>query len=173
MSSNTSSRPKTLNANDDYNDKDEGFFENPTSSRALMLLQQATASAYQDEHGKLNKTNADSFVQHPNQHHHHIPLTTRKAAQLNYQVHQAEKAKMKVKFEKDRQQFAKPIPKLTVPIVLEKQATSTRPRKPLTDEDVRDPETIAGMKFQLQWEQETKAQAKSRRLLKFLDTEIA
>ena len=47
----------------------------------------------------------------------------------------------------------------------EKLAESTRPRKPKTAEDVRDPETISGMKCKLHWDREKYAKSKALRLL--------
>ncbi|GKY98790.1 hypothetical protein MPSEU_000835200 [Mayamaea pseudoterrestris] len=154
-------------SNSDY---EQNIVENdPTTARALMLLQQATAAAHalQLEHqGEAKK--ADSTQQQ-----HHASLTTRQAAQLQYEQKLVHKAIIQAKLEQQKEQTAiKPTPKLFVPTPPELLATSSRPKRQVTADDVRDPETIAGMKYQLQWEWETKAQEKARRLLTFLDTEI-
>ena len=47
----------------------------------------------------------------------------------------------------------------------ESMAESTRARKPVTAEDVRDPETVAGMKCKLDWDREKEAKEKALRLL--------
>ena len=44
-------------------------------------------------------------------------------------------------------------------------ASSTRDKKPLSAEDVRDPETVAGMKTQLDWDREKAAEKKALLLL--------
>ena len=80
-----------------------------------------------------------------------------KALRLSRMLKETEKVK------KDKETFGRRAPKLCR---TEDLAESSRVKsKRLTPEDVRDPETIAGMKYQIHWDREKIAQAKALRLL--------
>jgi hypothetical protein len=92
-------------------------------------------------------------------------MTAKQAANRRFEERWQEKAKMKAKAKEEWELHAKRVPILVPPRRKEQMAESTRPRKPLTAEDVRDPETVAGMKCQLDIDREKWAEAKALRLM--------
>jgi hypothetical protein len=121
--------------------------ERCAKARALTLLNQVTAG------GEAPSLGRDA------------PLSIKQAAALRYEHACVEKAKRKVQQKADMEKYGKPVPVLVAPVPKEKLAITTRARKPKTAEDVRDPETIAGMKCQLDLDREQLAQQKALRLL--------
>lgn len=92
-------------------------------------------------------------------------LTAGQAAARAYDLSKHEKRIIKDKIEAESER-RRAEPNRVMPR-LEKLAESTRKKKnrPLTDDDVRDPETIAGMKCQLDWDREKIARSRALRLL--------
>lgn len=91
-------------------------------------------------------------------------LTTRQAAQREYEAKKKIKEQIKARLKQDQVTY-RPPPKLLVDLP-EKLAETTRRPRAKTAEDVRDPETVAGMKCKLDWDREKDAQMKALRLLK-------
>ena len=92
-------------------------------------------------------------------------LTARRAAQLAYERKQKEKEKVQAQLKRDLEIYGRRVPKLVVPVRSEALAETSRKKKPATDEDVRDPETVSGMKCKLHWDQEKEARARALKLL--------
>jgi hypothetical protein len=92
-------------------------------------------------------------------------MTAKQAANRRYEEQSQEKTKMKAKPKEEKELWATRVPMLVPPTRKEKMAESTRPRKAKTAEDVRDPETVRGMKCQLDIDREKWAEAKALRLL--------
>jgi hypothetical protein len=92
-------------------------------------------------------------------------LTARRAAQLAYEKKQKEKEKVQAQLKRDLEMYGRRVPRLAVPVRSEALAETSRKKKPTTDEDVRDPETISGMKCQLYWDREKEATARALKLL--------
>jgi hypothetical protein len=92
-------------------------------------------------------------------------MTARRAAQLSYEVRKKEKDEVKAKLRRDRETYGRKPPKVAVPVRGEALAETTRKKKAATDDDVRDPETVSGMKCQLHWDREKEARAKALQLL--------
>jgi hypothetical protein len=92
-------------------------------------------------------------------------LTARRAAILAYEKRQKEKEKVQAQLKRDFEMYGKRVPKLVVPARSEAMAETSRKKKPESDEDVRDPETVSGMKCKLHWDQEKEAKAKALKLL--------
>jgi len=99
-----------------------------------------------EEHDSESRMNRHSYAKH-------------RATRL-----QREKAEMNAKLQRDKQKFGRVPPRVSVPSHPELLAETTRPRAK-TAEDVRDPETVAGMKCHLDIEREQWARAKALRLL--------
>lgn len=94
-------------------------------------------------------------------------LTTRQAVILEHQRRCHEKAVVDGQMKADREVYAKRLPTLVAKKRKELLAESSRPPKPKTPEDVKDPETIAGMKCQLDIDREKAAQARALSLLEY------
>jgi vacuolar-type H+-ATPase subunit F/Vma7 len=94
-------------------------------------------------------------------------ITTRQAATKRYEERQLLKAQIHAKLKEDRATYGKPTPTLVVIPGKETMAESTRRPRAKTAEDVRDPETVAGMKCQMDIEREKKAQKKALQLLNY------
>lgn len=135
--------------------------EQSSQFRALQLLEQTTATQASIAAGDSQQHLARL----------HVPLTARKAVQLKYEKEQKEKAEFKAKLEQDKETFGRPKLDLEARKQPEKRATTTRV-KVLTPDDVRDPESISGLKSELHWQQEAMAQARVKTLLKILHTKI-
>jgi hypothetical protein len=89
------------------------------------------------------------------------PLTTRQAANMQYEQRQKEKAEIRAKLQQEKELYAKRPPVLKV-VRLEKLAESSRKPKPKTAQDF---ETVAEMKCQWDLDREKIAQSKALRLL--------
>lgn len=92
-------------------------------------------------------------------------LTTRQAAAMKYEERQKVKAQIKAKLKNDKETYGKPTPTLVAKQGKETLAVSSRKPKTKTAGDVRDPETVAGMKCQMDIEREKRAQKKALNLL--------
>jgi hypothetical protein len=92
-------------------------------------------------------------------------MTARRAAQISYEVRRKEKDEIKAKFRRDLEAYGRRVPKVAVPVRTEALAETTRKKKPTSEDDVRDPETVSGMKCQLHWDREKEARAKALQLL--------
>jgi hypothetical protein len=90
-------------------------------------------------------------------------LTMKQAATLAHQKSKKAKMDMKAKMKHD-QIVHKPPPKLAT-TRKESMAETTRKTRSPTEEDVRDPETVSGMKCQLDWDRQKEAQIKALKLL--------
>jgi hypothetical protein len=144
-------------------DADRFHDHHTTNSRALKLLEKTAASVYQQDKAHIKSRSSRPPA----------TLTTRQAAQLKYQAHQVDKAAFQAKLKRQQEQFClRTPPKLVVPRRPETLATSTRPRPRAMTAIRADPESIAGMKCQLQWQQEEEAQTLVRKLLLVLPTHI-
>jgi hypothetical protein len=93
------------------------------------------------------------------------PLTARQAAQRDYLKEQKEKAALRAQIKEDLERYSVPTPKKLVVPHKEKLAVSTRAKKPLTLDDIRDPESICGMKCQLDLDREAWARSKALKLM--------
>lgn len=102
-------------------------------------------------------------------------ISAREAAILRYKsLPKQERAALKAKWKGDKEfnssnsdhsPTTRAEPRIVPRKRMEVMATSTRAPKPLTPEDVRDPETVAGMKCQLDIDREDEARKKALRLL--------
>ena len=92
-------------------------------------------------------------------------LSARRAAIVAYELRKQEKARVKAQLQQDLNTYGRPVPKLVVAVRKETLAESTRKKKPPTPDDVKDPETVSGMKCRLHWDREKEAQSKALKLL--------
>lgn len=94
-------------------------------------------------------------------------LTTRQAAQLQYDNKIRRKADMKAKAKLDSETYGKRVPMLVAKVGKEAMAESSRKPRDKTAEDIRDPDTVAGMKCQMDIELEKLAMRKALELLSY------
>jgi len=124
--------------------------------RALNLLEETAAGA---KHKKKPQTPSSPQATTAGS-----GSTARQAAQREYEAKKKMKEQIKARLKQDQITY-RPPPKLLVDLP-EKLAETTRRPRAKTAEDVRDPETVAGMKCKLHWDLEKDAQKKALRLLK-------
>jgi hypothetical protein len=122
------------------------YREEVAGARALSLLKEAFAGVAMEKPEPVGGMTTQ---------------TTRQAASQRYDERCMDMAQLKarLKVQKEHARFLGP------PKRKEAMASSSRPRKPKTAEDVRDPETVAGMKCQMDIDREDAAKKKALRYL--------
>lgn len=140
---------------DHYKKEIDLYREHGAGVRALSLLDKAVTGAS----GHAAKPTPQATPAE----HYDKPQSERARMKAQYYHKKCEeKARMKAKWHEDKEKYAKLKPIL---LPTAKMAESSRRRKPLTAEAIRDPETVAGMKYKLHWDREKEAQGKALRLL--------
>ena len=148
-----------------------------TAMKALRLMEIATVT---QDLPRPVKTDAES-IRKAAVAKHKKEKRERKAIQLLNEAHAGEAHKPKVppplktdadirqeaiaKYKNEIRMGIAPAPKFVPPKKMEKMAETTRKKK-LTPEDVRDPETVAGMKYQIDYDREKEAQEKALQLIR-------